>query len=288
MRQRLTSGTIVFIVAAIMLGACNGNNPAPGITATPANIPALGWNKSPDSIIVRLDRQVQGESQVTALNRLPLCTLYGNGHLVWVNDTPPDGDQVLEAQLDDGTIRTLLDFAIKEFHFYSLPDYAANELQPPGNALVESIAVNLNDSPRTVRSYGHWPNNEFQTLLDKCTHSTTQPVLFAPTGAWLSVQPTVGQTPDSPLVWQPSQPFKLNDLAANGKPIWISGPLLSALWAIQRRSIGAVQWIDNKKSFRLILQIPGISRESPIAPPVTPTMAPRNVTATPTIVPTPS
>ncbi len=288
----------LLIPACLLIGvlAFSACTPAPApsnpvIPVLPVNSggpPGFNWDKNPNSIILRLDRQLQGDTRVSAMNRLPLCTLYGNGHLVWTNEAPPDGEQVLEAQLDDTAIRVFLDLAIRQQHFFSVPDYAAGQLAPAGEYIVESMALNLKDAVRTVRSYGHWPNNEFQMLLDKCTHLTSQPALYAPTGAWLSV--FLADQSDSgsgaPIQWQSNQPFKLSDVAASGKPIWISGSLLGTLWTIQRQTLGAVQWLENGKSYQIGLQVPDISRDSPAPPQVTPTPAPLIIAPTPTLIPT--
>jgi|GEM_PF-661254 len=279
------SPLIGIAIGLIMLSACGGgSNPASTPIAATNNAPTIGWDKSPTAIIVRLDRQVQNEPQFNALNRLPNCTLYGNGHLVWVNNTS-SGDQVLEALIDDTTIRSYLDFMIRQMRFYSLPDYAANELQPAGQVIVESISLNLSNTPRTVRSYEHWPNGEFSTILDKCTHLTTQPVLYLPTGAWLTVQPIANST-DTLLTWQPNQPFRLSDLAVSTSPLWISGQTLTALWNIQEQTSGQIQWSESNKTYKFILQVPGISRDAPTPPAITPTMPPLVVSAVPTRIPT--
>ena len=254
------------------LGGCNGNSNSGSATTAPANNPpAIGWDKSPSAITFRLDRTLNGEANVSAANRLPLCTLYGNGHLVWVNIIPPNGEQVLETQLDDAAIRSFLDYLIRQQHFYSVVDYAASQLPPSGQYVVESAALNLKDAVRTVRSYGQWPNNEFQLMLNTCSHLTKQPVLYVPTGAWITVVPTTGASSDTPVIWSDNVPVRLADLAANANPTWLSGDLLGTLWLQLRRTMGAIRWQENNKSYKIILQVPNVSRDSPDAPAVTPT-----------------
>lgn len=273
------------LVAALVLSGCGGasNNPATQ-PAGGGGLPGLIWNKDPKTIIVRLDRTLNGEPQAASLNRLPLCTIYGDGHVVWVNSVPPVSEEVLEARIDDSTMKSFLDdFLIRGQKFYSIPDYAAAQLQPDGRFSIESITVNLSNEVRTIRNFGAWPNGEFQNILDKCTHLTTQPVTYLPLGAWLSVQPATGTTSDPNIVWQAGAPFKLSDLAASGQPVWINGQMLNVLWTSLRRTLGAVQWVENDKSYRVVLQVPGISRESPAAPAATPTMPAMALTATPTL-----
>lgn len=277
------------VALAALLSACNNqSNPnttpdtpsAPNNAAT-ASPPPIGWDTSPNAIIFRLDRTFNGEPVVNAHNQLPLCTIFGNGHLVWVNPIPPNGEQVLEAQLDTPTIQSFADFVIRQQHFYSIPDYAANELPPNGQYTTESISLNLNNTPHTVRNYSHWPGNEFQNMLDKCSHLTQQPVLYVPTGAWLEVFPVNGPDVDPPILWTSAIPFHLADVAASGKPLWLSGSLLGTLWQTIHRTLGAVQWIENGKAYQIALEVPGISRDAPLAPQVTPTLWP-TITISPT------
>lgn len=266
-----------------MLVACN-NNGAVSSGSPVASLPPIGWDTSPKAIIFRLDRTLNGETVVNAHNRLPLCTLFGSGHLVWVNPTPPNGEQTLEAQVNIPAFQAFLDFLIKQQHFYSIPDYAADELPPSGQYTIESISLNVNYTPRTVRSYTHWPGNEFQNMLDKCSHLSEQPVLYVPTGAWLEVYPVSGPNADPPILWTGAMPFRLGDVAASAKPVWLSGDLLGRLWRIIHRSLGAVQWIENNdnsnSAYQLALDVPDISRDAPPAPAVTPTPWPA-LTASP-------
>jgi hypothetical protein len=275
---------LALLSSVFLFGACGS---APAVTPVPQvpTVPAFGWDTKPGSIVVRFDRILNGEPAVNAANRLPLCTVYGDGHLVWLNFVPPASEEVLEARLNDATLRSFIDYAIRDQHFYSLPDYASKQLPPEGKYTVESITLNLNNEVRTIRNYGPWSNNEFQTLLDKCTHLTSQPVSFLPTGAWLTAQ-TISESNDPRLEWSPTIGFKLSGLTDSSKPMWISGEVLNYLWQTQRRTLGAVQWLEDGKSYKLGLQVPGISRDAPPAPQVTPTMPTVLLTATPTTAPT--
>lgn len=293
MRRWQTAGII--LIGALVMSAC-GSGASTSQATQPAGgggLPGIAWSKDPKTVIVRLDRTLTNEAQVASLNRLPLCTVHGDGHVVWLNSVPPASEEVLEARIDDDTLKSFLDdFLIKGQKFYSLPDYAAAQLPPEGRVSVESVTVNISNEVRTIRSYGTWPNNEFNTILDKCVHLTTQPITYLPLGAWLSVQPTTGATSDPRILWQANAPFKLSDVTAGAQPMWISGPVLNLLWTTQRRTLGAVQWMENNTSYRVVLQVPGISRESPAAPAVTPTVqaAATAAAATPitTITPVPS
>jgi hypothetical protein len=269
------------LVGSILLGACTPT-PAPALTATPNQPPPIGWDTRPEAIIVRFDRVLNGEASLAALNRLPLCTIYGDGHIVWINVVPPVSEEVLEARLNDTTLRSFFDFLIREQRFYSLPDYAANQLPPDARTTIESITLNLNKEVRTIRNYGAWPNGEFQAMLSACTHLSSEPVAYLPSGAWLTVQPLSGASTDPRVLWTASAGLKLADIAA-GKPIWLSGSNLTFMWNTLRRTLGAIVFVENDRPFRIALQVPGISRDSPPAPAATPSPVP---TEPPTALPT--
>lgn len=273
----------VLLVLIALLSAC-GTAPAtpntPVITGTPPTptAPPFTWNTTPGTILFRADRQLVGESPIDAMNRLPVCTLYGDGYMTWVT-----GNQVLEARVNTETIRSYLDFVIREQHFYTVPDYAANQLPPTGKYTLELITLRLNNETRTIRSYSAWPNNEFIAISERCTRISPEPVLYQPTGAWLTIQPIAGsQSPR--LMWSASAPLRLGEIAASGKPIWISGGTLGFFWTTLRNARSGIQLIEDNKAYQIGLQMPGVSRESPPMPEVTPTMP----LVIPTVTPLPS
>src|SRR5579859_6813193 len=109
---RWKTSAVLAVMCAVLFSACTNTNTGGSANPNPtATSPALlSWDTNPNAVIFRLDRTLNGESTVSAHNRLPLCTLFGNGHLVWVNSAPPNGEQILEAQLDASVFRSFLDF----------------------------------------------------------------------------------------------------------------------------------------------------------------------------------
>src|SRR5215813_312485 len=68
-----------------------------------------GWTKDANTVIFRLDQTIDGEALIDALNRLPLCTIFGDGRVIWTNSTS-SSVQVLETQIDDSTLSAFLQF----------------------------------------------------------------------------------------------------------------------------------------------------------------------------------
>src|SRR5258708_29745846 len=122
MRQSPIALWLVLSATLMVVTDCNGNSGSQQGQQSGSSV--LGWTKDANTVIFRLDQTVDGEPQIDALNRLPRCTIYGDGHVVWANSTPPSGEQVLEAQIDDATFRTFLEFVVRDEKFYNIPDYA--------------------------------------------------------------------------------------------------------------------------------------------------------------------
>jgi hypothetical protein len=275
-RIRTQSPAIALILVAVVLASCTGggqNNQNPGgqtpipptATSEPSG-PVITWDKSPETIIVRLDRVLLKEPPYDGLNRLPSCTLFGNGRLLWINNIPPNGEEVLEAYLDDVTIRGFLEYVIRDKKFYNSPDYASQELPPSENAPLESVTLNVSQELRTVRSYRRWPDNLYLDILDKCRTLTETRALYIPTGAWVTGY-AVPDNPNAPKIgWPPTGPFKMAELAASGNPMWVTDVALTQLWTAQRQSLGQIYWLEGGKTYRVAIQVPGVSRDSPPAP----------------------
>ncbi len=275
----------VILLLIAVLTACGSNPatpvrpPATGTAPTPTALP-FSWDTKPGSILFRIDRQIVGETPVEAMNRLPLCTVYGDGYMTWIT-----GEQVLEARVNGEIIRSFLDFIIRDQHFYSVQDYAAKQLPPPGKHVIEMITLRISNETRTVRSYSNWSGGEFTAILERCTRISPEPVIYQPTGAWLSVQPIAGsQMPR--MAWSKSNPLHIGEIATSGKPMWISGNVLGFFWSTLRGARNGVQFVEDGKTYLIGLQVPGVSRESPPMPEVTPTMPVVIPTATRTPGPT--
>jgi hypothetical protein len=250
---------------ALVLAACN--TAAPANTAVPAG-PVLGWDRDPGAIIVRLDRMNIQAPEQERPNMLPPCTLYGDGHVVWVNSIPPDGEEVLEAYVDDVTIRGFLEFIIRDNQFYSVPDYAAQELPPDSSTLLESITLSLSDQVRTVRNYRTWENDLYTRIRERCTSLTDVYARYVPQGAWVTFIPLEVRTDAPERIWQPNAPFRLAD--ATEQAVWATGPALIELWDYQRQTLNQGVWLENEQPYRAVIQVPNISRDSPPAPEATP------------------
>jgi hypothetical protein len=269
---RFRGSLLILMVLFLTLTACGGT-PAPEATSTPTG-PVIGWDPTPGRVILRLDRVLLKDEDRATRNRLPPCTLYGDGRLVWVNPNPPSGEEVLEAYLNELQMRDFLVYVIRDAKFYSVPDYAAQELPPTEDAALESISLNLYQEQKTVRSYRGWPGNTYLDILNRCKTVSEVRAVVEPFAGWVTVYAVERSTALPEIGWSPAAPFKMAEAAASGQPIWVSGVALRQLWRNERQTLGRMQWIEQGKAYRVAIQVPGISRDAPPPPPGSETPTP--------------
>jgi hypothetical protein len=282
MRHRLTTShglraVVACIVVCAALVACNTTNTGGGTPSTtqPANgVPALTWNTSPDAVIFRVDRQVVNAPPFDDLNRLPLCTLYGDGRVVWVNALRPSGEEVLEALIDPAQMRSFLDYLIGEMQFYAIPDYASLELPPSDKTGVDSLTLTLTEQARTLRNYKLWPNDVYALILEKCRTLSSAPVRIDPSGGWVTVYAGPSQTLMPYIDWPDTAPFRMAEAASSAQAQWVTEVALRMLWQTQRETQGNILWREAGVYYQVAVQVPGISRQSPPAPSTPPTPQP--------------
>lgn len=274
--RHIVGRLMILGLAAVLLAACNTNTNN-AATATPeANnvVPVLAWNTAANAVIFRMDRQITNDTPYGDLNRVPLCTIYGDGRIVWVNPLQPAGEEVLEALIDDTQFRTFLEYVIRDMKFYDIPDYASMELPPTQRANVETITLAISDQVTTKRNYRAWPLDVYSTLLGKCMTLSNAPVRVEPAAGWVTVYPGPENTGMPFIDWPPTAPFKMADAANAKQAMWVTDAAFRMLWQAQRETQGNIIWRENGANYQVALQVPLVSRDSPPAPAVTATTAP--------------
>lgn len=248
------------IVLLLALSACRGDDKNDNSPQEDTSLRSFDWDRSPDSILLRFDQIPGGETEAYVTNTIPPCTIWGDGRLVLVNYVAGDAE-VLEARLSDTQIRDFVEDVIG-YGFYSWED---DLIPASAQSAKQSIVLNLFSSPKTVESYGGWPNNSFELLLTQCQGLSPDRALVVPDGGWLTAYPI---TLDPNAIWQEwirTMPFKIADVAASDTPCWVDGIFSANLWGYTR-TISGVQVTERDATFEIALQVPSISRSSPPAP----------------------
>jgi hypothetical protein len=256
---------LVWLVLGSLLAACTDDDGgSAGDDTSSGQLGLFDWQRDPETIVVRLDSQPDQEDPALLLNRLPPCTLWGDGRLVWLTRTETGSEEVLEARLDDATIRAFLEDIIAR-GFYSWE----NELLPPTaeNPIVESITVSLYNEVRTVRRFSAWPQSGFTRILEQCQGLSSQPVRVLPEAGWVSAY-SVPQDDNLPSWdWPRDAPFSLQELAVSGEARWLEGSLASYVWQVAREDRGTYQALERGTgAYRVAIVVPGYSRDAVSAP----------------------
>ena len=271
MRSVLT----VFVLALVLLGgACTpaGNSTPQGDGGVAADSIAnvLEWDHAPDAVVVRLDTKGSTGDPVYDNNTLPYCTLFGDGHVMWV-DPFADPEQVLEDRVSEQIVRGFLEYVIGT-GFYTwdpvtgllLP--ATTEPDNPG-PIVEQITVTLYGQTVAQSALSNWPRETFANILDRCQHLSDSPALYQPSGGWLSAVPSEMRSDIPSLPWESfAENFPNVDITTMtlDAPVWATGDLLRVAWELVRE--GRVQITRDNVAYRLVVQVPGLQPAAPPAP----------------------
>lgn len=262
MHRRFAS---VLFIGLLLLTACGGDsddNKNDGNSSNTDNLGLFEWDRSADTVILRMDDQAAYEPQAYFDNDIPICTLWGDGRLVWVN-LLAGRSEVLESRLTDDQIRSLIETVIRT-GFYDWE----NDIVPPGtdSPILQSLTLSLYESSRTVERYSPWPANGFESLRQTCTNLTETRALVVPTGGWMKAYEVEIDPTAKVIPWPRTAPFTLEELASSGTPRWIESPWAEFVWTNITRELGVVQVREGGKAYLISLQVPGISRDAPPAP----------------------
>ncbi|MFP4322158.1 MAG: hypothetical protein ACLFTK_06880 [Anaerolineales bacterium] len=260
--HRMVCLSLLLCFALIALTACEDENDetSPGDNQ---QVGPLDWNRSSDNIVLRVDETRNQSGTAFLANEIPLCTLWGDGRLVWINELDTTRE-VLEAQLDDEAVRALIETVIFSGFYdwesdFTIPDQSRNNMQ--------SITLNLFSEERTVQRFSAWPAGGFQRILQACQQASDEPVLFLPEGGWVSAIEVTYNTEVGQIPWYDvASGFNLADVAGGAPPRWVSGNLAIVLWRDVILPRTTIHIRDQNQSYELIMQVPRVTRDAPPPP----------------------
>ncbi|GAB4572463.1 MAG: hypothetical protein Kow0077_11970 [Anaerolineae bacterium] len=257
------------LLGLILLAAC-APAPAPPPTPTPApevTDPAalLEWDTSPDAVVFRIDLAGTSGDRASDLNAVPYCTIFGDGHIIWLNPgTNPE--EVLEALLDESTLRTFLYSLITE-GFYEWEPHQTGAPQGRGEGTPrERILLTLFDEAHVVEDNASLPPGAFARIRERCRQLSDSPVLYVPMGVWVSALPTterVNRTYNWANYRAMFDDVRLADMSPE-QPRWFTGEAAAQAWELARR--GRVVLVEDGATYRLVVQVPGLHAGVPDAP----------------------
>ena len=264
MRRFLGLMVLLFILAACDSGGSSNDSAF-------ADNSIIRWDRDPKTVVFRAE--VVGGSNADsflARNRIPLCTIYGDNRIVWLNDLGDFNVQVLWDQLSDQQIQDFVAFMTISQLVYNYD--SGLDLQMPGavQPVVEVITINVNGREHKTDSFSSvdWPVDYFQNIVQFCGQVSRSPVLFEPTGAWLTLQAVDYDSTRALQVWNSEGTgLSFKDIADGGKPYWLTGENLHLLWNMTRSASEQTLYLDSDgNAYDLVLEVPGVNPTSPPAP----------------------
>ncbi len=256
---------LLILIVGLALAACGDESPAENDNAdSGGDLGLFDWERNAATIVARLDSLPDQESAALITNSIPPCTLWGDGRVVWTTRDDSGAEAVLEARIDEVTMRGFLEDIINR-GFYDWED----EMIPPSTVdpVIESITISLYDEVRTVRRYSNWPQNSFARILANCQTLSDQPVLVQPTAGWISAYPIPRDTMAPSWPWPANAPFALQELTENGESRWLEGSLATEVWLSAREDRGDIQVIErNDAAYQVAIAVPGYSRDAALPP----------------------
>lgn len=253
-------------VLLLALAGCGGGTPVSTEVPFVQNNP-IDWRRSASTIVYRME--VQGGRLNAFLQRgeLPLCTIFGDNRIVWVNELDANVTEVLEDRLSDAQIIDFLNFALVQSQ---LLNYNAGlDLQIPGDETptVEVITLEVNNFRHVTDGFGGWPPGLYEELLARCRSLSQAPVQVLPTAAWITARevPYDSSAPGTPWSAEASG-LNLRELAASGERRWLADRNVPILWNVLRNAPANIQFFQDNVPYEVVLEVPGLQRDAPPPP----------------------
>lgn len=256
----------LLLLLGALLAAC-----APAPSATPdaifatATPPTVEWDTRPDAVVFRMDTYGTSGDRASDLNAIPNCTIYGDGHVIWLNPGI-NPQEYLETRISQAALQAFLT-GLVDTGFYTWEPQRIGQPDPFGEGpLRQRILLTLFGEIHWVDSAANWPQDTFTRLHDACRQFTDSPVLYVPTGAWLSAMPT-GESSNRRYEWSlyasTFNDVQLADIPPEA-PHWVTGEAAASAWELVRR--GRVLLTEQGQNYRVVVQVPGLQAGAPDAP----------------------
>ena len=255
-----------FVLLLTLFGAGCGAAQQSSPTAPPQTQRVIQWDRSPDNIVFQAD-VVGGPDDLSRLSDVPLCTIYGDNRVVWVNELDAFHVEILYDMLTDDAIDSFITYLAVQERIYSYEALASEQQTQEVAPVVEKVLINVNQQTHTADAFSGWDSDWFTRVLRSCQRMSQTPILFEPDGAWLTVIKDTYNAA-APIITWGAHETSLNLAEASGgtQPKWITGGSVVLVWDYLNSLPSSLLFSENNEYYRLALQIPGITRTSPPRP----------------------
>lgn len=264
MMKRLLTGLGILLLT---LTACGGGGNNTNNTSDSSQTNPIDWDRDPKTIVFRADVTGGNSDPFYSLGEIPPCTIYGDNHIVWLNELDVNNVQVLEDRLTDDQVREFVSFVALNKQLYNYTAKADTIPLTDPIPVVETLTLFVNKVNHKTDAFGGWDSEYYLDILTHCTQVSRSPVIYVPNGIWLSARATEYDSDAPRQPWDAkANNLSLKELAASGQPKWITDRNVSVFWNFSLTSPKNIQFIEDNEEYNVAIQVPNISRESPPPP----------------------
>lgn len=223
------------------------------------------WDRDPLAIIFQAD-VIGGISFGTFLegNRVPLCTIYGDGRIVWLSE---DND-VLFDFLSDEQIIDFVSYLTVQERFFTYEGGMDSLMPSPEFPITDVLKLNVNNVEHVTDSYGNWTADYFPRIMERCLTIAEVPRRFQPSEGWLGIDIAVFSDSLPSIPWEAETAgLNLYDVAEMpASSIWLDNALVLPIWTAIRENEGRVTFNQDGNEFLVTLRVPGVTIDAPPPP----------------------
>lgn len=253
----------LLVCLGLALNACQGD-PTSSSAQDPPNV--IQWDRDPLNVVFRADIVGGQRDPFLMRNDIPLCTIYGDGRVVWTVDGPSGTLRVLFDFLSDQSIIGFISDLTVRYRIYTYEERYPLQIPSASTPTYEQLIVNVNGRRHVTDAYADWEVGYFDAILTQCRELGRTPRQFIPQGIWLSVQPTRPDPFFPTIYWDSANAGVDLGALADGSQRWVEGNLARILWENVIQIGSGVQFMDNSDTYALAVQAPGVMRDSAPSP----------------------
>jgi hypothetical protein len=206
-----------------------------------------------------------GPQDITRLSDIPICTIYGDNRIVWVNELDAFHVEILYDFLTDAQIDNFVTYLTVQERIYTYEAHAAEQANGEVAPVVEVVTINVNGQMHVADAFSGWDSEWFSRVARACKRIGQTPILYEPSGAWLTVESAEYNIAVPTVNWD-GQSLLLADVLTGSQPRWIEGGEMLLLWNYLNTLPSNMLFLQNNAFYRIALQVPGVSRMSPPPP----------------------
>ena len=216
----------------------------------------INWNHSPDQRIIQAIFCCGFTTRNFAMNYLAEATVWGDGRIVWVEQSPEGARQVLEGHLTMDQLNNLFQRVV-ETGFFDWDERYANEMI--ADAADKCLQITIENRSKEVCEYVEGAPPAFHDLYAEVAAgagATGTP--YVPKRGYLTatVLPEGGDFSETVEMWpEEAAGFSLSE-ATGGR--WVEGEALDTAWRVVNQGpFTAVE--EGETYYELTLQLPDLS-----------------------------